>query len=335
MRNSSKTPGAFFRSRPRATAGTSILLVAVSLLASLTGLQALELQLRHEAAISAKQIFVGDLLVKHPLTPPEVLAVTMGSTPDYKDLRPITRSMIAMAIKQQLKTDQPITWSGAETCEVTRPTRLVSTRDLNIVLMPALLRITQGKGAVAIEEFSAQTPMLIPVGRARAEVELNANTTNNAWSNATITFMVDGENVLTRSVRFRWSWVADGWMATKALTAGAPLKSDAFSLGKIDLIKSGVNAITEPVLPAEQTLAKPMQSGQVLTTAHIQAKTVVGKGESVLVHLISGALKISMRGVALEDGSLGATIPVMNSLTKKRMLARVVDEQNVDFIQKL
>jgi flagellar basal body P-ring formation protein FlgA len=158
---------------------------------------------------------------------------------------------------------------------------------------------------------------------------------NSPWSTATVTFIVDGERVLTRSIRFLWSWQREGLAARRDLPAGAPVTPEDFSPSTIDALKTGGALVTAESFQEPVMLARAVKAGQVLTANQLQLRKIVLRGGQVNVHYLAGTMKVSMIGVALDDGVKGATIQVMNSTSRKRVLAKVVDERNLEFVQPL
>jgi flagella basal body P-ring formation protein FlgA len=75
--------------------------------------------------------------------------------------------------------------------------------------------------------------------------------------------------------------------------------------------------------------AEPLQAGTPLFARLIRPRPIVHRGQSLAAMVQDGALLITLKVEALEDGALGQLIRVRNPLSRRDLHAKVVDEQNV------
>lgn len=80
---------------------------------------------------------------------------------------------------------------------------------------------------------------------------------------------------------------------------------------------------TAPGRLVGKTLVRSLAVGQVLTPATVAARTLVRRGERVVLSARTGALVVRVEGEALADGAAGDLIPVRN-VGSKRVVEGVV-----------
>jgi flagella basal body P-ring formation protein FlgA len=69
--------------------------------------------------------------------------------------------------------------------------------------------------------------------------------------------------------------------------------------------------------------------GEVLTAAHLSAPVVIRRGRQVSLVLEGPSFRIAARGVAAEDGAVGASIRVVNQSSRREIVGRVEDAHTV------
>jgi flagella basal body P-ring formation protein FlgA len=72
-----------------------------------------------------------------------------------------------------------------------------------------------------------------------------------------------------------------------------------------------------------------VQAGRVLTWRDISRRPLVRKGDTVEVSAVDGALTITMKAVAMENGAQGDTVTIRNPDSRRDFSAQVVDENRV------
>ena len=80
------------------------------------------------------------------------------------------------------------------------------------------------------------------------------------------------------------------------------------------------------------TLAKGAGPQEILTSRHMDHKPIIKRGEEVTVVLDQNGMVISTKGVTREDGYLGRSVRVRNSLSKKEFQAEVLDAKTVKVV---
>lgn len=76
-------------------------------------------------------------------------------------------------------------------------------------------------------------------------------------------------------------------------------------------------------------IAEPLPSGSPLLARSIKTRPVIHKGQSADALVQDGALSISMKVEALEDGAPGQMIRARNALTRRDLRGKVLNEQTI------
>lgn len=73
-----------------------------------------------------------------------------------------------------------------------------------------------------------------------------------------------------------------------------------------------------------------LRPGQIISPKYLMFPQLVKRGDSVTINAINQAIKVSMKGIAIENGKLGDTIRVKNLSSSKVIDAKVVTSGQVE-----
>jgi flagellar basal body P-ring formation protein FlgA len=84
-------------------------------------------------------------------------------------------------------------------------------------------------------------------------------------------------------------------------------------------------------LSSDQSLefSESLQPGAPILARVVRPRTVVHRGQSIAAMVQDGALMITLKVEALEDGAAGQVIRVRNPISRRDLRGKVLDEQNV------
>lgn len=69
---------------------------------------------------------------------------------------------------------------------------------------------------------------------------------------------------------------------------------------------------------------RPIGKGNIMKAGHVDDKVSVRKGDTIMIIARRGNLKLTARGIAVEDGSLGSDVKVENSISGKIITAKII-----------
>lgn len=182
---------------------------------------------------------------------------------------------------------------------------------------------------VVISRFNVARNNPVPAG----EVDIQLLRTNNRpfsrYVRVKAVISVDGIPVNNAEVS-AWLDVFETVVcAARDLPQGHILK-------KRDLVEERKNIsreMDEAVIDTGQLLGlmakRSIRKGDMVKHSMVEKKPVVKRGDQVTILVESGLLRVTIPGTALDDGFAGETVSVENSMSSKKIFARVIDEVTV------
>ncbi|MFZ5805722.1 MAG: flagellar basal body P-ring formation chaperone FlgA [Verrucomicrobiota bacterium] len=303
-----------------------ILLITGLSLSFISVISAATLELKSEANVVGSKIRLADVLLSATDVPSGILERDLGGSPAFGQERLISRAVV-----ENVARDFNIQWTGATQCKVKRPSALASGDKFKEIIEDELRKLTQNQGEVSVVEFADARPFNAPAGGVEVKVTLPANVLNSSWSTASVRYMWNGETLLLRTVRFRWCWERGVWLANRAMDPGMPLRAEDFTEVVQDILKYSGNAFVGNLVSEDMILGRSLQPGAVLTRQAMRDRTLVHRGNQVVVNYQTQALRIEMKGTALEDGARGQLVAVRNDISKRKVYARVAGEGILEY----
>jgi flagella basal body P-ring formation protein FlgA len=120
------------------------------------------------------------------------------------------------------------------------------------------------------------------------------------------------------------------WVATRRLDRGESINSSVAALKDIDVLSGRFDFLTSQTDLGFYEIAQTVASDQPITRKDVSLRRLVRRGREVDVVVNQGALNISMKGIALNDGGVGETVAIRNKDSKKDFQARVVGDNTVE-----
>ena len=113
-------------------------------------------------------------------------------------------------------------------------------------------------------------------------------------------------------------------VTSRALRRGEILGAEVLEQEERDitLLKDGV--YTEVAQVQGMQARRPMNAGEILTSAYSESVPIIKQGDTVQLVLDSGTMQLSTQGVALQDGGAGVRIRVRNEESGKILQGEVV-----------
>lgn len=136
--------------------------------------------------------------------------------------------------------------------------------------------------------------------------------------------VVAAENALVFTARhFR-----DVWVAREPIANGATFDRANLDTRRVDLFR---DREALPVTGGDSNFiyARAVGARRTLTWRDLTRRPLVRKGDLVEVSISDGRLRVTMKGLALENGAQGDTVNVQNPDTRKRFAAVVTHENQV------
>jgi flagellar basal body P-ring formation protein FlgA len=117
--------------------------------------------------------------------------------------------------------------------------------------------------------------------------------------------------------------------AARNLEQGRVLKPSDFYLERRNVSRDMDEAVSDTGRLAGLMAKHNFRKGDMLKHWMVEKKPVVQRGDQVTILVESGLLRVTIPGKVLDDGFAGETVSVENSMSNKKIFARVVDAVTV------
>jgi flagella basal body P-ring formation protein FlgA len=117
----------------------------------------------------------------------------------------------------------------------------------------------------------------------------------------------------------------DVWITRNPVERGAPFDAGELDTRRVDVLRE---RDAMPAVQGDTTLryARSISGGRLITWRDVARRALVRKGEVIDVTATDGALSITMKALAMENGSAGETVRVRNLESKKEFPVLVVSD---------
>jgi flagella basal body P-ring formation protein FlgA len=113
------------------------------------------------------------------------------------------------------------------------------------------------------------------------------------------------------------------------MARGMSVSENNFAIRNVDILQLRHRPVLAGELQGRQLLRQYLNPGTPLSWRHVATIPLVRRGEIIDVVAMEGALTISMKGKAIDDGADGDLIRVANLSTSKKFQAQVIDDKKV------
>ena len=120
----------------------------------------------------------------------------------------------------------------------------------------------------------------------------------------------------------------DAWVARQPVASGATFNVELLETRRVDLFRDR-DALPAAVGDRTFNFIRSVQPGRILTWRDVGRRPLVRKGDLVDVSASDGALVITLKGLAMQNGAQGEVVTIRNLESRKDFTAFVVDENRV------
>ncbi len=113
------------------------------------------------------------------------------------------------------------------------------------------------------------------------------------------------------------------WVTRGAIQHGAAFDPAELDTRTIDVLRER-DTVAVADATTDLTFSHGVNGGRIVTWRDVAKRALVRKGEVIQVSAVDGALSISMKALAMENGGAGESIRVRNIESKKEFTAEVV-----------
>ena len=121
----------------------------------------------------------------------------------------------------------------------------------------------------------------------------------------------------------------EGMITATPLKRGDPVSLQAVTTRRVDALRER-DALPMSAAGEDYVLAREIPAGRALAWRDVVRRPLVRRGQMVEVHAGSGALVITMKALAMQDGARGETVRLRNTESKRDFAAKVVAENRAE-----
>ena len=321
----------------RANMATLPCLVAVFLSVACTGIaeesaisstnRAYVALLRPAVQVDGRGVFLSEVIETNFNVP----RIRLGDSPAFGKSLLLKRAEV-IALARAAGVDLPFTnLSGQEAVRISRRARLLGENETLQLLNSALQKeFVKDQGELELRLSRPWTSINIP-DEAFAIKVLELPTTGVSPS-----FIVRFE-IETGQGEHIGSWQASlqAKVWRQVWVAGSPFKrGDSIRAADVSRERRDMLVCREPLAeftPDDPSLefVEPVQAGAPILARVLRPRAIVHRGQTVAAMVRDGALMITLKVEALEDGAAGQFIRVRNPLSRRDLRGKVLDDQNI------
>ena len=217
---------------------------------------------------------------------------------------------------------------GGERAVLERPGRLLPREDILGALRGALIGVGAPEdGELELPGYSA--PLVPTETQVRAEVEQMEY--DGGTGRFTATVSVSGEGMLTLRQRVAGTLheMAEVPVPVRRLAPGMVVMASDLQFQRVRVAALRGEVARMPEQAVGMAVRRVALPGQALQLADLSRPVAVQKGARVMMQLVSGGLSLTAQGQALEAGTVGERIQVLNPGSRAVLEAEVVGPDRV------
>ena len=113
-------------------------------------------------------------------------------------------------------------------------------------------------------------------------------------------------------------------VVVRGFERGDPISDSDVVYREIDVTSIRSKALSKEASLEKRTATRRLREGDVLTVGNTEVPPVIRRGEAVVLIVRVGALEVTARGMAKQDGAEGEVITVVNRESNRRVEGRVL-----------
>lgn len=185
----------------------------------------------------------------------------------------------------------------------------------------------------ALEPMGTPRELPLPSG----DVSVNVMLQSGSVESGTLTALVEavatdgrgGRETRSTIVTFRVNALREVVLAVRELPRRVVVGPSDIRRERWPLSRVPAGAVRDPKEVIGKELLRTLAPGEAVTAQSLAIPLVIRRGATVSLVLEGPNFRIVARGVAAEDGALGAPIRVINQTSRREVTGRVEDEHTV------
>ncbi|MCL6518709.1 MAG: flagellar basal body P-ring formation chaperone FlgA [Armatimonadetes bacterium] len=271
----------------------------------------LTIQVRPSCEVESQTITLGDIAtikVDDQAFAEKAKKTVICCSPLPGKSRELTRSQITTALRRVGLWSNSIVFLCPDLVSIKRRALLVTGEMLFDAVREYVSKKEDLPGVASAEIVRLPTDQEVPIGKLELRVK-SSNKQLKGRVNVPIEIVIDGRTYRTVYVPALIKVIAQVPVATKTIAKDEELDASNISLEERD-ITNLPNDIIIGKPEAGWSACVPIPQGSVLRRGWIASPPVIKSGDAVIVFVNNGAVSVSDKGVAVQEGRIGDRIKV-------------------------
>jgi flagella basal body P-ring formation protein FlgA len=278
--------------------------------------------------VGSQGIYLGDLLAV--FTNINVAHVRLEDAPVFGQFKVFTPAKTMEAWKKTSPETAPADASIIPEIRVARRSRALEESELKEMVIAALQKVvTSDQGELTLRFSRPWTPIQVP--EEPIELRVMDMPLGGLRSSFFLRFELrsGAETIGSWQLALQAQLVRTVWVARTPLKRGDGLSEAVLAQEKRDVLNSRDALADWSPTAGDFECADYVAAGSPLYARSVRAHAVIRRGDVVEALLQDGAMTISLKVEALEEGAPGQVVRVRNLQTKRELRGKVQNEQTV------
>jgi flagella basal body P-ring formation protein FlgA len=285
------------------------------------------LQLRPSAQVDGEGVFI-DQVVQGTRAVPHL---RLCAAPAFGKTLSVNRAQVTDLLITAGQEVSLTNWTGAESIRVSRRSRSLAEADL-LPQLTSLLQAQQVKdrGELELRCTRPWTAILVP------DEALTFKVLDLPTAGVTPSFILrfqiltaNGEDLGSFQTVLQAKILREVWVARSTVRRGETLGDADLGRDRRDLLTCRDALAEFDRENSKLEFSENISAGTPIPARALKPRTVVHRGQLILAVVQDGALAVSMKVEALEDGAIGQTIRARNPNSRKDLQGKILNDQNL------
>jgi flagella basal body P-ring formation protein FlgA len=283
-----------------------------------------------DATVSSATVHLGDVATLDGDGVQALAALALGTAPSAGETRTLDGGAVLQAIRREAGGLDGITYTIPAMVRVRRTAQEVSEAAVRGIV-EGFLAEALGAGAAdaVLRSIELPGPIRIPAGAYRARVLAQPGVPLAGRVRLALEFAVDDRPVRTVWVIADVGVYGRVVLARRPVARGERLTADDVVVDRRDLSQLPADVVTSLDGLDGVVARRPLAAWTALRRGELEPPSAVHRGDVVLLVAERGALRITAPGEVREDAGLNQPVRVVNRLSRKELVGRVLDASTV------
>lgn len=288
-----------------------------------------------EAMLTGAQITLGDIAVIEGDEPARIAAlreIPLGSAPPPGDRVSLSRHLLTSRLAASQTDFSGVDWTPLpEAVSIVRGGQVLSGQNLADIALARLRAKLPARpdAEITVSLLQAIPDLVVPLGvldYRLAGQNFRFGTPQTAY------LLVSADAILCRRVpvRFEAKQFATVVTTTAAIAARETVTPDRVRLSRLEVSRLPAGYLTSPEQAVGLVLKRSLAAGAVIYPSHLNQPILIKRGSAVTIAAAADGVEVTVPGIAQSDGRAGQFISVRNTITGRRLTARVIDKGRVE-----